>query len=77
MAALCSDCKAAKKKRLSQDDVALPIDAAAAVPAAVDIDQTVDHWDEIPHFDDDFINHARVTGVSIPSCPELVLLNFG
>ena len=28
-----------------------PIDAAPVVPA-VDIDQTVDHWDEILHFDD-------------------------
>ena len=44
--------KSAKKKRFPQDDVALPIDAAPAAPA-VDIDQTVDHWDEILHFDDD------------------------
>ena len=50
--ARCSDCKSAKKKRFPQDDVTLPIDAALAVPA-VDIDQTVDRWDEILHFDDD------------------------
>ena len=47
----CSDCKSAKKKRFPQDDVALPIDAAAVV-LAVDIDQTVDRFDEILHVDD-------------------------
>lgn len=52
-----SDCKTAKKKRFSQDVVALPIDAAPADPA-VDIDQTIDHWDEILHFDDDFDDHV-------------------
>jgi len=51
--ARCSDCQTAKKKRFSQDVVALPIDAAPAAPA-VGIDQTIDHWDEILHFDDDF-----------------------
>ena len=50
--ARCSDCKSAKKKRFSQDVVALPVDAAAAVPVVVDIDQTVDLWDVILHFDD-------------------------
>ena len=38
--ARCSDCQAAKKKRFSQDIVALPIDAAANVPAAVDVDSS-------------------------------------
>ena len=52
--ARCSDCQTAKKKRFSQDVVALPIDAAPAAPA-VDIDQTIDHWDEILHFDDDVL----------------------
>ena len=52
--ARCFDCKSAKKKPFPQDDVALLIDAAPAVPA-VDIDQTVDCWDEILHFDDDVL----------------------
>ena len=53
--ARCSHCQTAKKKRFPQDVVALPIDAVAAVPPVVGVDQTVDHWDEILHFDDDLL----------------------